>query len=349
MDSKEAIFTGERVVPGAVESDLWNEHVARYRYAALFAANKHVLDVGCGTGYGASMMASVAGDVTGFDISPEAVQYATGRYGEHARFSVGSASALPARSIRFDLVTAFEVIEHIGEWPELIKEAARVMKPTGIFLVSTPNKMQYDESRKEVGANPFHVHEFEEGEFRKALGQTFRFVRILAQNQQSSVVVTGEEAGQYGEVFVENKPALMGAQFFLAVCSFQRVPIPSFAYIPSGSNLLLEREQYIDSLKRELDESRAQHRRLMDAHERQETEHSYDLERARQKLDEVHRHLDERTRWAQSLDQRALATETELRGTRERLRHERNAIRSSRWFKLGEHLNLGPKLPDDPA
>ena len=81
MDSKETIFTGERVVPGAVESDLWNEHVSRYRYAALFAVNKYVLDIGCGTGYGASMMASVARDVAGFDVSLEAVQYARESYG----------------------------------------------------------------------------------------------------------------------------------------------------------------------------------------------------------------------------------------------------------------------------
>ncbi len=342
MDSKEAVFTGERVIPGAVESDLWNEHVARYRYASLFAANKHVLDVGCGTGYGAAMMAAVANDVSGIDSSPEAVQYATRHYGENTRFSVGSASALPLRSTRFDLVTAFEVIEHIAPWPELIKETARVLKPTGVFLVSTPNKAQYNQSRKEVGANPFHVHEFEEDEFRQALGQTFRFVRILAQNQQSSVVVAGEEAGQYGEVFVEHKPTLPGAQFFLAICSFQRVPIPSFAYIPSGSNLLQEREQYIDSLKHELEESRADHRRLLDAHDRLQAEYDDELGTARKRLDELHQHLDDRTRWARSLDSRAVAAEAELQRTKQQ-------IRTSRWFKLGESLNLGPKLPDDPA
>lgn len=335
MDSEETTFTGERVIPGAVESDLWNEHVARYRYAALFAADKAVLDVGCGTGYGAAVMASVARDVTGFDISPEAVGYAIRHYGEQARFSVGSASALPAQGVRFDVITAFEVIEHIAEWRELIKEAARVMKPAGVFLVSTPNKAQYNASRKEAGANPFHVHEFEANEFRAALTQTFRFVRIVAQNQQSSVVVAGEEAGQYGEVFVENKPPLTDAQFFLAVCSFHRIPIPSFAYIPTASNMLLERERHIDSLNRELKEARAQYRRL-------ETEYAFELERAQSKLDELHQHLEDRTRWARSLDQRATTAEASLQQLRDQ-------VRSSRWFKLGESLNLGPKLPDDPA
>jgi SAM-dependent methyltransferase len=331
VGDEETVFTGERVIPGAVEPDLWNEHVARYRFASLLAAERHVLDAGCGTGYGAAAMASVASGVWGFDTSLEAVRYATRHYGEHARFCLGSADAFPARSTWFDLVTAFEVIEHISTWPELISEAARVLKPTGAFLVSTPNKSSYAESRKEVGVNPFHVHEFDQEEFRSALEEKFRFVKILAQNQQSSVVVAGEAAGQYGEVFVENKPSLQGAQFFLAVCSFQRIPIPSFAYIPSGSNLLQERERYIESLKRELDESRRQ------------------LRAARTKLDELHAHLEERTQWAQSLDQRAMAAEVEVQRTSQLLRNERNAVRSSRWFKLGEALNVGPKLPDDPA
>jgi SAM-dependent methyltransferase len=331
VDSKETIFTGERVVPGAVESDLWNEHVARYRYAALFAVNKIVLDIGCGTGYGTSMMASVARDVIGFDVSEEAVRYATESYGGSVCFGVGSASALPTQGVKFDLVTAFEVIEHIAEWRELVKEAARVMKPTGVFLVSTPNKTVYNASRRGVGANPFHVHEFEELEFRRALEGTFRFVKIVAQNQQSSVVVAGDEAGQYGEVFVENKPPLRGSQFFLAICSFQRIPIPAFAYIPSASNLLQEREQYIESLKNELEDARWQHRRLMNEHER------------------LHEHLNERTDWAQSLDRRLQAAEIEMQRLREQQQHERNLIKSSRWFKLGEAINLGPKLPDDPV
>ena len=349
MGDEETVFTGERVIPGAVEPDLWNEHMARYRYACLFAADKHVLDVGCGTGYGTATIAGIAGQTAGFDLSPDAVRYAQRHYGKQAQFCVGPADAFPARSTWFDLVTAFEVIEHIADWPELIREAARVLKPTGIFLVSTPNKSYYQESRKEAGPNPFHVHEFKEPEFRWALEQSFRFVKILVQNQQSSVVVTGEAAGQYGEVFVEQKPTMEDASFFLAVCSFQRTSIPSFAYIPSGGNLLQERELYIESLKRELSAARVQHAQLMDAHSLLEETYHRDLKTSRQKLEELHAHLEERTDWAQSLDKRALAAEAQSQAEEAKLRLLRGQIRQSRWYKLGEALNLGPKLPDDSA
>jgi len=45
-----AEFTGERVIPGLVDQDLLNEHVARYRFAARFGRAAHVLDAGCGAG-----------------------------------------------------------------------------------------------------------------------------------------------------------------------------------------------------------------------------------------------------------------------------------------------------------
>ena len=46
-------FTGERVIPGEVDPNLWNEHFSRYAFAALFCrGRKSVLDAGCGTGYG---------------------------------------------------------------------------------------------------------------------------------------------------------------------------------------------------------------------------------------------------------------------------------------------------------
>ena len=64
-------FTGERVVPGQVNDDLWSEHVARYAFARRFSAGKSVLDAGCGTGYGSAELARSARDVAGIDSAPK--------------------------------------------------------------------------------------------------------------------------------------------------------------------------------------------------------------------------------------------------------------------------------------
>ena len=69
-------FTGERVIPGQVNDDLWAEHVARYALATRFAHGRRVLDLGCGTGYGTADLAQVASAAVGVDLAPEAIAYA---------------------------------------------------------------------------------------------------------------------------------------------------------------------------------------------------------------------------------------------------------------------------------
>src|SRR5215469_3755315 len=49
--------------------------------------------------------------------------------------------ALPFKSARFDLVTMLEVIEHLADIPRAIGEVARVLKPGGVAIVTTPNRL----------------------------------------------------------------------------------------------------------------------------------------------------------------------------------------------------------------
>src|SRR5713226_4433874 len=102
-------FTGERVVPGEVEPDLWNEHVARYAFAARRAGGKRVLDAGCGSGYGSARLAAQARYVVGIDNSHEAFDAASRQF----RLVRGDCRILPFRAASFDLVVALEVIEHL--------------------------------------------------------------------------------------------------------------------------------------------------------------------------------------------------------------------------------------------
>ena len=73
-------FTGERVIPGQVNDDLWREHLARYAYARRYAEGRRVLDAGCGTGYGSAELAQSALVVTGIDVAPQAIEYARATY-----------------------------------------------------------------------------------------------------------------------------------------------------------------------------------------------------------------------------------------------------------------------------
>lgn len=159
-------FTGERVVPGQVNDDLWSEHLARYAFARQYAAARRVLDAGCGTGYGSAELAGVAAQVVGFDVAREAIDDARSRFSRAGlHFTVASGGSMPFATEAFDLVVAFEVIEHLEDQRGFLKECARVLKPGSLLIVSSPNRLYYAESRAKTGPNPFHTHEFEAVEF----------------------------------------------------------------------------------------------------------------------------------------------------------------------------------------
>jgi len=250
-----AEFTGERLIPGEVDVDLLNEHMARYTFAARLARGKRVLDAGCGAGYGAAELAHTAASVTGMDVAQEAVEFARANYRlPNLGFERGSCTALPHPDASFDLVVAFEVIEHLEQWKEFLLEVRRVMAPGAQFIVSTPNKSYYTESRGEEGANPFHVHEFEFEEFRRELKSIFPHVSMFLENHVEGVTFQPSEAGNTVEVRVDaGEPAPDESHFFVAVCAHRpQVGNPTFVYVPRAGNVLRERERHIALLEGEL-------------------------------------------------------------------------------------------------
>ena len=299
-ESRGAEFTGERVIPGQVDADLLNEHVARYAFAARLARGKRVLDAGCGTGYGSAELAGVAAQVVGVDVAAEAVDFARANYRlPNLSFEQGSCSALPHGDGCFDLVVAFEVIEHLPEWREFLRESRRVLAAGGQFVVSTPNKRYYAESRGSEGANPFHVHEFEFAEFRNELVAIFPDVALFLENHVEGVTFQPYEPGNTVEVRVDSsEPAPDETHFFVAVCAHRpQVGNPTFVYIPRSGNILRERGRHITLLEEEvatknawLEQASREHQQLLEEHRRQ----TEDLERSNQWAEQLNRELEER-------------------------------------------------------
>ena len=250
-----AEFTGERIIPGQVDVDLLNEHVARYTFAARLARGKRVLDAGCGAGYGSAELAQAADSVVGVDRAAEAIAFARANYClPNLRFEQASCDALPHPSGSFDLVVAFEVIEHLDNWREFLLETRRVLAPAGQLIISTPNKLYYTESRGLTGANPFHVHEFDFEEFQSELQAVFPHVSMYLENHVEGVTFQPDEAGHTVEVRVDaGDPAPDESHFFVAVCAHRRqLGNPTYVYVPRAANVLRERERHIALLEGEL-------------------------------------------------------------------------------------------------
>ena len=315
-------FTGERLVPGAVDANLWNEHISRYAFAASFCSGRErILDAGCGTGYGSNFLMRTAQSVLGIDASHDAIGYATRQYANPAtRFAVSLCEALPVAPGSVDLIVAFEVIEHLTGWQVFLEQCQQALSPEGALLVSTPNKKQYTESRGAAGPNPFHVHEFEFAEFSAELERLFPCVRIFGQNHSESIVFTAVGASgmkaQLASLHVEPEQA----GFFVAVCSRRPMAgLADFVYVPESANILRRRERHIRLLREELDgkdkelgRTRATHAALVRTHRETiaELERSnawaeslkVDLEQRSARVIELQAELERSDAWALALD-----------------------------------------------
>lgn len=357
-------FTGERVVPGQVDADLWNEHFCRYLFAARLARGKRVADLGCGTGYGAAELAKTANIVVGFDISAEAVEFAASEYRiPNLSFRVAGAENVPEPDGAFDLIVSFEVIEHLEDSEALAREARRLVSNNGQFIVSTPNRDYYSESRSESGPNPFHTREFSLEEFRELLSRHFPYVKLFTQNHAAMLAIRplDEPAGP-PVVRINGEAQPEAAHFFLAVCALSpQVGSPTFLYAPTTANVLRERERHIQKLQEFLDQSLREHAGLVEQHRHLEEElkgvqswlaqreeeltdkvrhveilqkeiagGSEDLRKALAQLHSTEQELASRTAWAQQLNRE----KDELVTT----------LRASWWVKLGRKLGLGPDI-----
>jgi SAM-dependent methyltransferase len=117
-----------------------------------------VLEVGCGEGYGTAMIAHGARTVLGLDYDEAAVRHAQRSY-PGAHFARANLAALPIRSEAVDAVVTLQVIEHVWDHPQFVRECARVVRRGGQFIVTTPNRLTFSPGL-DTPINPFHTHEF---------------------------------------------------------------------------------------------------------------------------------------------------------------------------------------------
>lgn len=203
-------FSGERVVldyagisaelrtrvaaRGASEAGLRAEverviarHLARYHFAvALLAARSGpltILDVACGSGYGAYLLADRGAGperrVIGVDLDAEAIDYAAANFtgpGLQVEFRQGDCRVLPWTTPTFDAIVSFETLEHLEQHDgaRFVARLAALLRPGGVVVLSTP-------APHPRRANPFHLHEYEQAELTALLEAHFAYCRLFEQ------------------------------------------------------------------------------------------------------------------------------------------------------------------------
>ena len=154
-------------------------HLRAYDEAVSHAAGRDVLDVGCNTGYGTLRFTPVARRVVGVDVSPRAIDAARRRApGGRPEFVLTTGFDLPFPDDSFDLVTSFQVLEHVPDPIAYLGEIKRVTRSGGTVILATPNAA----IRLYPGMTPwnrFHVHEYLAAELRELLMRVFADVTVL--------------------------------------------------------------------------------------------------------------------------------------------------------------------------
>ncbi|MBC7320847.1 methyltransferase domain-containing protein, partial [bacterium] len=181
FSQQELDFTGERMVPGKADKATELQHINRYNLARELVKNMKVLDVACGEGYGSNILAETAKEVIGVDISKEAIEQATRKYRkENLSFKVMDANSLEFDNGYFDAVVSFETIEHLDKPYKFLREVKRVLKPGGLFIVSTPNR-DLASLGSPLPLNKFHREEWTLEQFERLIKYYFPNSRIMGQ------------------------------------------------------------------------------------------------------------------------------------------------------------------------
>ena len=170
----------ERIVPDETSPGIVALHLKRYEFAAPFCRGGEVLDAGCGVGYGSAFLGGVARRVVGIDRDEDAIAYARERYARpNVEFRVGDVLRLDFGDAGFDAVCSFETIEHVDDAGAFVAETARVLRPGGVLVVSTPRAPETAAAPE----NPFHRVELARGDFEALLRRHFGDVELYGQRR----------------------------------------------------------------------------------------------------------------------------------------------------------------------
>lgn len=171
-------LTGERTLPDQPVENYWfRRHEAAYLALAPFVRGSLLVEAGCGEGYGADLLARTAQRILALDYDAASVAHVRARY---PALDVVRADLqrLPVAAGSVEVVANLQVIEHLHNQAGFLRECARVLRPAGTLLITTPNRLTFSPGR-DTPLNPFHTRELAAAELAAVLAPRFAVTRML--------------------------------------------------------------------------------------------------------------------------------------------------------------------------
>jgi SAM-dependent methyltransferase len=175
--------TGERMIPSAYQSQeeylMYLRHVVAYQAVRPYLTPDTVLlDLGCGEGYGVRALATDVRMAVGVEVDATSVAYAARTYGaDGCVFGRYDGTVLPFPDAVFHVVVSFQVMEHVLDDAQFVAEVYRVLRPSGVFLATTPDR-RYRLSPGQKPWNRFHIREYAPDDLRAVLATQFSQVQV---------------------------------------------------------------------------------------------------------------------------------------------------------------------------
>ena len=161
--------SGERVTTaGGGFNPTWQRHVAAYALCAPLLPPGRILDIGCGVGHSYGLLEPR--ETVGLDVDPAVL------VGQERETRVGDMRALPFPDEDFDAAIAVQSIEHVPDPERALTEARRILRPGGVAVFVTPNRLTFGRSDEVI--DPYHYLEFSAGELRELCAQRFDWLDV---------------------------------------------------------------------------------------------------------------------------------------------------------------------------
>jgi 2-polyprenyl-3-methyl-5-hydroxy-6-metoxy-1,4-benzoquinol methylase len=169
---------GERTLPDVPEENYWfRRHEAVYAWVAARVAGLWVIDMACGEGYGADLLARSAAGVVGVEANPQAFEHARLRYARaNLRFE---RSMVEVYAEPCDAIVFLQTIEHVQDPGAVLEHFKAMLAPRGAVYVSTPNVLTLAPEGAERSGNPWHLREYRPEEFEALCAAHFGAVEVL--------------------------------------------------------------------------------------------------------------------------------------------------------------------------
>ncbi len=152
------------------ENVIFQRHLAAYKEASKLTSGT-ILEIGSGEGYGVAELSKKSQKYIAVDKYDSPIDEEL-KKNNNIEFFEMNVPPLDFAENTFDFVVTFQVIEHINDDEEFIKEIYRVLKPGGKLILTTPNRLM------SLSRNPWHVREYSPDEMREILNNSFKNINI---------------------------------------------------------------------------------------------------------------------------------------------------------------------------